>query len=164
MNKDLTKGLELKEKIEHKYLLTQVSSRNKRTCSKCKKQKSVKCFYKDNRTPSGYRCKCKLCCKKAGKIYHATSECKTRNANRNLVKKYGITQSQYDTILKQQKGKCAICGNKKHPKGRKFAVDHNHDTGEVRGILCGNCNQGIGHLKDDVKLLKRAIKYLTDCG
>lgn len=72
---------------------------------------------------------------------------------------YGITPEQYEALFASQKRRCAIC-HCKHP-GRQWHVDHDHDTGEVRGILCGNCNEAIGKLRDDPKLLRAAYRYLT---
>jgi len=63
-------------------------------------------------------------------------------------------------MLAQQDGKCAICGTKSTGKRKSFHVDHCHKTGVVRGLLCGNCNSGIGNLRDDVELLKKSIQYL----
>ena len=79
--------------------------------------------------------------------------------NGQLVANYGITLKQFNVLLKLQDGKCAIC--RRVPSKRiRFGVDHNHATGTIRGILCGPCNHGIGMLKDNVKLLCRAIAYL----
>lgn len=68
-------------------------------------------------------------------------------------------------MVRKQHNKCAICGNKEtkklHGKVVSLAVDHCHKTGKVRGLLCQNCNHGIGMLKDDPKLLKNAIIYLS---
>lgn len=64
-------------------------------------------------------------------------------------------------MLDMQGGRCAICGTDNTGKRRCFHVDHNHDTGKIRGLLCGNCNSGLGNLRDDVGLLNRAIQYLT---
>lgn len=78
-----------------------------------------------------------------------------------LKKKYGITLEEYDNILQQQDGKCAVCGqNNSHSKGYLFAVDHDHKTGTVRGLLCHNCNMAIGLLKDDVQIIKSMLQYL----
>lgn len=70
---------------------------------------------------------------------------------------YGLNFAAYEILLKKQKGKCAICGAK--PK-KRLCVDHCHRTKKVRGLLCRNCNAGIGLLKDDPKLLLKAVKYL----
>lgn len=74
------------------------------------------------------------------------------------LRKYGITLEQYEQLEKKQKGVCAICGNKNQNK--KLDVDHCHKTGKVRGLLCSNCNNGLGKFKDDKTLLNKAIKYL----
>jgi len=76
---------------------------------------------------------------------------------RNL-KRYGLTKSTYDEMLVRQSGVCLICLN---PPIRRFLdVDHDHKTGVVRGLLCEKCNKGLGHFKDDPKLLIAAASYL----
>jgi hypothetical protein len=80
----------------------------------------------------------------------------------DLMKAYGITIAQYEAMLQTQGGVCAICsGPPASTNGKKhFHVDHDHVTGKVRGLLCGNCNQGIGKFKDDGELLFKAAAYL----
>lgn len=73
--------------------------------------------------------------------------------------RYEITFEEYKRLLKKQKGVCAICG-KKNKSGRAIAIDHNHKTNTVRGLLCHNCNVALGMFEDDIKLLKKAITYL----
>jgi hypothetical protein len=89
-----------------------------------------------------------------------------RIKNRGL-KKYGITLAQYNQLLKEQNGVCAIC---KQPetiydirtnKLRALAVDHNHITGKTRGLLCSHCNHGVGHFKEDIGILYNTIDYLN---
>jgi hypothetical protein len=82
--------------------------------------------------------------------------------NRMLIQRYGITQEDYDEMLKGQNGRCAICGTDK-PGGiaNKFHVDHCHTNGHNRGLLCNHCNQGLGHFKDNTDYLEAAIKYLN---
>jgi hypothetical protein len=77
-----------------------------------------------------------------------------------LKRHYGLTIEQYDDILSKQNGKCAICGTDSCSTGKQMAVDHNHETGEIRGILCAACNIGIGMMKDDVSLIRKALTYL----
>lgn len=80
-----------------------------------------------------------------------------------LKSKYGITVDDYKEMLEQQGGKCAICGTddgKSAKNTKTFSVDHCHDTGRVRGLLCNNCNRGIGLLGDNPETLNRAINYL----
>jgi hypothetical protein len=82
------------------------------------------------------------------------------------MRTYGITQEQHDALFEQQGGKCWICEEPETmPDGRSgktkaLAVDHCHETGLVRGLLCGRCNRGIGLLKDSPDLLGKAIQYL----
>ena len=82
---------------------------------------------------------------------------------------YGLTIEDYQAMRDTQQGACAICrrdepgkGDRpgKHTKEFWLHVDHNHDTGEIRGLLCGACNRGIGLLNDDPALLLRAATYL----
>ncbi|WP_442928074.1 endonuclease VII domain-containing protein [Microbacterium sp. MMO-23] len=82
-----------------------------------------------------------------------------------LWEKYRIRESEYFKLLAQQGGVCAICGGP--PKGQgeangRYSVDHDHETGRVRGLLCSPCNSGIGHMKDSPELLLRAAKYLDE--
>jgi hypothetical protein len=76
-------------------------------------------------------------------------------------RQYGITLAQYDEMCAEQDGKCAICGNKDEVEGRRLAIDHCHDSGKIRGLLCGKCNRGLGLFYDNQELLKNAISYLT---
>ena len=77
-----------------------------------------------------------------------------------LKHRYNITTDEYAQRLKQQHGKCAICHGD-CPTGKQLAVDHDHKTGAVRGLLCTRCNVALGHLGDSVELLARAIVYLS---
>ena len=77
----------------------------------------------------------------------------------NYKKKYGITIEQYDLILEQQNGGCAICGQP-CATGRFLAVDHDHATGKVRALLCKNCNTAIGLLGEDTDRMAKAIEYI----
>lgn len=75
--------------------------------------------------------------------------------------KYGITAEEFAAKLASQGGKCAICGTTDWlARGKGPHVDHNHDTGQIRGILCGPCNNGLGNFQDDPDLLRAAIDYL----
>jgi hypothetical protein len=78
-----------------------------------------------------------------------------------LKRRYNVTPEQYNKTFSKQEGKCAICYNE-FKSTQNTHVDHNHITGNFRGLLCRSCNQGIGYLKDDIKILKSAIKYLKD--
>jgi hypothetical protein len=77
-----------------------------------------------------------------------------------LKKKYGLTIKQYDDMFKSQDGKCMICLIPQSELVKRFAVDHSHRTGKIRGLLCESCNGGLGMFKDSPELLKMAIVYL----
>ena len=78
----------------------------------------------------------------------------------HLQTTYGLTLEDYDYMLENQNEGCAICGTKDTGKWKHFCVDHNHKTGEVRGLLCHKCNLGLGALNDDLDIIKKAIVYL----
>lgn len=84
-----------------------------------------------------------------------------KNRDRWLKYNYNLTQDDYVVMLEAQGGVCKICG-KTSQIGRRLAVDHCHTTGLVRGLLCENCNVGIGKLKEDISILESAIKYLKE--
>lgn len=84
----------------------------------------------------------------------------------NLAKNYGLTVAEYNAMLLDQGGVCAVCGkdepNEHGRTGKKFrlSVDHCHETGSIRGLLCQRCNRAIGLLGDDPTLMRKAISYL----
>ena len=79
-------------------------------------------------------------------------------------KKYGISIQEYDELLASQNGCCKICGTDT-PNGQgRFVIDHNHATGEVRGLLCSTCNTGLGNFFDNPEFLKKAATYLETEG
>lgn len=84
---------------------------------------------------------------------------KATDHKKHLRRKFGITPEQYNTLLEQQNHNCAICGGG-DKGGRRLSVDHCHGCGEIRGLLCGNCNSAIGQLGDDPQMLRDAISYL----
>jgi len=77
-----------------------------------------------------------------------------------LQSKYGISLVDYDEMLEAQGRGCAICGKTPEAEGRQLAVDHDHETDEIRGLLCSRCNPGLGMFMDDPELLRSAIAYL----
>lgn len=83
-----------------------------------------------------------------------------------LKRSYGISSAKYDEMSEAQDHKCKICGNPENVvirgKTISLAVDHCHETGDVRGLLCSKCNQGLGCFKDSPDLLAEAIKYLNE--
>lgn len=79
--------------------------------------------------------------------------------NRQLKHRYGMTMEEYDNILVEQKGVCAICGGLPN-KTKGLCVDHSHENGNIRGLLCGPCNKGLGMFRDNPMNLIRASEYL----
>jgi len=85
---------------------------------------------------------------------------KARRSNlKARLKRFGLTVEDYQSMLAAQAGGCAICGGQ-CKTGRILAIDHDHVTGRVRGLLCGNCNKGIGQFEDTPSLLRLAAAYL----
>lgn len=82
------------------------------------------------------------------------------NNKYSFKRKYGITHDDYDLMYTDQKGKCLICERHQSDLKQRLCLDHNHATGEIRGLLCHQCNHGIGLFYENVNSLKRAITYL----
>ena len=80
---------------------------------------------------------------------------------RNIARKFSVTAEQYKQMLRAQSGRCAICRKRQTGRFKHLAVDHDHKTDKVRGLLCGVCNRAIGQLGDDPKIVARAVEYLT---
>lgn len=81
--------------------------------------------------------------------------------NRDYLRKYRIRLEEYNKILEAQNGVCKICKLKeKSKKAENLAIDHNEKNGNVRGLLCGNCNRALGGFQDNIQNLLKAVKYL----
>ena len=93
---------------------------------------------------------------------HGRSRTKEYDLELHMKRTYGLDFKDYKEMLDKQGGVCAICSSPP-PNNRKtrLAIDHCHKTGKVRGLLCDRCNRSIGLLKDDISILKNAIKYLN---
>jgi len=91
-------------------------------------------------------------------------ERETRDPNRRhsnyIARTHGITGQDYAALLSQQGGKCAICGRPQQDIDRRLRVDHDHETGRLRGLLCDLCNKGLGQFKDSPEVLRAAAEYL----
>ena len=158
-------------------------------CTKCKINKELSEFYKDNTNKSNGRlAQCKECIRAymrkhsktskrmeynreykkrlSSKEYHRSYKRSTIGRNYNFKYKYNITIEQYEIMLQKQNGVCAICHkpetmiDKRHNIVRALAVDHCHKTGKIRGLLCGNHNRVLGLIEDDIQILQNAIQYL----
>lgn len=99
-------------------------------------------------------------CKECIRRYNGTRypKIKKRILEGKRVRLYGVTPENYETLFKEQNGLCAIC--ERPPKNRLLDVDHDHKTGKLRGLLCMNCNNGLGRFGDNPELLEKAAAYL----
>jgi hypothetical protein len=91
--------------------------------------------------------------------YNARPERKLADRAGHLKRKFGISLEQYEEMLAAQSGGCAICGVLP-PENGSLHVDHDHETGRVRGLLCFSCNGGIGQFQEDPLILRAAVRYL----
>lgn len=153
-----------------------------KTCYKCKETKPVSAFSKDKYKKDGRRSLCKDCYSEYDKNKYWSDPDKARkrsndyrnklrvedpeklilsNRNTKLKRAYGITHSDYLVMLEKQDHKCACCGKDNKNAGVKgLVVDHNHTTGEIRELLCTQCNTALGHLKEDVEIIQNLINYV----
>jgi len=153
-------------------------------CSGCGETKAVTSFGKQKSRPDGVEYRCKNCMQDYRNKRYSNPRIKIKllkssavwreknpdsDANKQLRRKYGITLEQYNTIFQLQNGLCGICGKSESTRRRKkthgnerLAVDHCHETGVVRGLLCFKCNTAIGSLGDNEEMVMRVIFYLTN--
>lgn len=142
------------------------------TCKKCGSSNNSFPLGQNGKGKYYYRPTCTKCKNSVGvehrKKYY--SKMKVTNPERyaliqrrhRLKKKYGLTLEKYAEIFNSQGGVCAICRTPESP--RNMPVDHNHTTGEIRGILCDHCNKALGYFKDNVETMKTAIAYIQRGG
>ena len=140
-----------------------------KVCSRCHKEKPIIDFYKCSLKKSNW---CKKCYIEAGKIWvnrdRKSNREKYRARNRAWFRKhryqakmyrlkqtYGVPHDLWEELFTKQNKKCAICGLEK-----TLSLDHDHTTEKVRGLLCNNCNLGIGLMKDKISIVRSALKYL----
>lgn len=142
-------------------------------CKACGEDKELNLFPIDKKAKYGRRVYCKTCEKtrREAEGNHAEKQRIWRNNNREGYRTYArlwsykklginITEEQYVSLKERQDNKCALCGNS--PKqDRVLCLDHNHATGQPRGLLCNDCNIGLGKFKDDIEVLAKAIVYLS---
>lgn len=145
-----------------------------KTCSVCKKDLALDDFY----TCKGYpKSSCKKCEKAAKAAWYQANrniaisksslyQTKVRNVRTAYSRKwrlknvYKITEAEYDRLFTEQAGRCRICQRHRDELGKELCVDHCHETGKIRGLLCHACNAGIGYLRHNPENLGRAISYL----
>lgn len=126
-------------------------------CTKCGVTKPLDDFHRGQHA-DGRRSRCKEYCTNWDK------EHKRQKRNERLRYSFGITVDDYETQLKRQGNRCAICGTVDPGGCGEFHVDHSHQTGHLRGLLCMRCNQALGLLNDDPKRTQAATEYLSRQG
>lgn len=129
-----------------------------KTCTKCGETKDPELFAKDSTKRDGRSSHCKQCRKTIHADWRKKNPDKIRSS---VLRKYGITNEDYEELLLWQGGRCGICLNK--PRTKRLAVDHDHKTGAIRGLLCQRCNKNLlGGAHDSVQILKRAVAYMEN--
>ena len=136
-----------------------------KTCNVCNEEKSFDDFQNLTKSKDGKNYRCKVCDYATRKRYLANKdpvERKRMHRSHFLKRVYNITIEDYEAMLGKQGGVCAICGGTetKSSQQENFSVDHCHTTGVIRGLLCNNCNRGLGLLGDTIESLTKALEYL----
>lgn len=129
-------------------------------CARCGEVKNVICFQKNKTRKSGLQSTCSECFKR---LYRKLDRLGSRK--RHLLRYYGLKWDDYLLMFEEQNGKCAICkidlkliGDKNIKSG--MHVDHSHESNSIRGLLCHDCNAGLGYFKENITILNNAIDYL----
>lgn len=147
-------------------------------CSHCKILRDLSEFHKRWNGKDGLNAECKWCFQKRYKEFPPERKLRLRTKAREwqkrnpervaakarkcwLKNKYGLTLQQYADMLKAQNYCCAICFIPEEELVKGLAVDHDHSSGKIRGLLCGGCNTAIGRFRDDTIILARAIRYIN---
>ncbi|ADP81758.1 endonuclease VII domain-containing protein [Pseudofrankia inefficax] len=124
-----------------------------RTCPDCGQRKPASEFAARRRASDGLHTYCRPC--NNVRAYASVDRLHGSMRNRNMLVRYGLRSEQVDALIADQGGRCAICREKPAEH-----VDHDHATGEVRGLLCFTCNVGLGQLRDDLAVICNAALYL----
>jgi hypothetical protein len=137
-------------------------------CARCGETKPRQAFY-DLRHTTKPRLPCKACILRDKRDRYATQDGDRVSHAQVLREKYGLTPADYDRMLAQQGGRCAICGKRETARGRggaprRLAVDHDHRTAAVRKLLCQRCNQVVWAVEENPDLLDKVRSYLTAHG
>ena len=145
------------------------------TCAECGALKPADAFHRESSRPTGRNRRCKECRNARNRALVARDPARRaetmqrwqrRNPERyaaakraHALRRYGLTLAEYDRLLATQDGLCAVCRLPESP-GWELAVDHDHASGLVRGLLCRRCNVGLGLLRDDPAVVEAAARYL----
>lgn len=131
-------------------------------CNICKETKPLDEFVKRSNRASGRQSYCKKCHNIKSRDEYSSDRMK----DYDLKKLYGISLDDYEQLFNEQEGSCKICSRHiselNHGHKKNLCVDHNHDTGKIRGLLCDKCNRGLGLFCDDETMLLKAVDYLKN--
>ena len=136
-----------------------------RTCTKCKETKSLSMFSKKEKTGKyNLQPRCKPCAAEDTRVWR---ELQSPERIKDLYyrRNYGMGLDEFNTRLANQQGKCKICDRTLSLEGLtgdRVVVDHCHTSGLVRGLLCNECNRGLGYFRDNKEALIRAARYLME--
>jgi hypothetical protein len=119
---------------------------DRKSCRECEIEKPIVNFEMSGR---GYRRNICMACRSA------------RKRTRRSARTYAMSYQELLMIKEAQDYRCAICSVHEENVTKSLAIDHDHETGRVRGYLCNNCNRGIGLLKDNAEILSKAVEYLN---
>jgi hypothetical protein len=141
-----------------------------KTCTVCEEEKTISSFWKTSKQRKdgtfGYRSVCIDCSiKEKLEKYHNENgkEIQKQRSFKALLKKYGISEQEYEAERIKQNYSCKLCGDhESNQPHKRLHIDHCHETGKYRGLLCNKCNLGLGAFKDNVDVLKQAIEYLNE--
>lgn len=135
-------------------------------CRVCLEIKTKGDFQLDRTTKDSLKGICKICCAEEQKFFHIANPVARRRVMKkaNIKANFGVTLDDKEDLINFQGRCCAVCGGNTPSKNLKrgWALDHNHETGEIRGVLCYNCNVGLGMAKDSEDILLKMIAYLKD--
>lgn len=153
------------ERANHDQRLAEIDPSSPKTCRTCGESKPLGEFREAHRMLDGRENKCRVCRNAHHAAHQRSPEGWAAKENARLRKTFGITLAEYDAMLEAQGGVCPICCQPDNPmkgsgKVSRLAVDHDHTTGAVRGLLCATCNTAIGLLNDDPDATFRAFAYL----
>lgn len=131
-----------------------------KTCTKCGKNLPLSSFGNKKGGKDGLMSYCKHCNIQQRKKWYESNKEKVRDTHYKY--KFGISKEEYEKLLVTQNCCCALCNKHFSDNKRRLAVDHCHTTGKVRKLLCDRCNVLLGHAKDDIEILTKAISYLKE--
>lgn len=139
----------------------------RKQCSKCERVQPLANFTSRPKTLDGLEYQCKDCRNQSIKEYRASNRSTVRSKSRQwylerTLRGFGLSLENYQTLLDSQDGRCAICGKLEwYKRPFRLAIDHNHRTGQMRGLLCSHCNKTLGILEKDDWLIN-AMAYLEE--